>query len=190
MRRKGDITDLDSGKLLIAEPFMQDGYFNRSVILLTDYHETGTVGFVLNHPLRLNINNLISDFPKFPGSVYVGGPVNNSTIFYVHTAGELLRDSKEIVPGVYWGGDFHELKFLISNKVIKPRDIKFFMGYSGWAPGQLEDEMQETNAWLVEDADPNYIFYNQGEVDLYKQIMRNKGHNFSVLASTPNQSLN
>lgn len=190
MSKKGTIDDLGTGKLIIAEPFMQDGFFKRSVVLITDYHDTGTVGFILNRPVKINIKSLISDFPEFPGAVYVGGPVENNTVHYLHTAGNLLEGSKEVIPGVFWGGDFNELKFLASQKVIKPHDIRFFVGYSGWSPGQLEHEMQETNSWLVEQADPNYIFYNQKETDLYQQIMQHKGHNFSILASTPEQSLN
>lgn len=188
MDKKGTVSDLGTGKLLIAEPFMQDGFFSRSVIFITDYHESGTVGFILNRPLRMNLKNLISDFPQFPGSVFVGGPVSRDTVHYIHTAGEILEGSKEIITGVYWGGEFNQLKFLISNGVIKPRDIRFFVGYSGWSPGQLEFEMEESNSWLVENSDPNYIFYPQNEIDLWQQILSHKGNSFKVLASMPEQN--
>ena len=105
------IQDVSVGKLLLAEPFMLDGHFKRSVVLITDHSvEMGTVGFVLNKPLRVNINNLISEFPKCAAGVFSGGPVQPDTIHYIHTAGDVLEGSQKIINGVYWGGDFEQLK--------------------------------------------------------------------------------
>lgn len=188
MESKSTIQELKTGKLLIAQPFMQDDYFKKSVILLADYHAKGTVGFMLNRPMRMNIKNIISDFPSFPSSVYMGGPVQKDTVHYIHTAGDILDGSKEVIPGVFWGGDFHQLKFLISNNVIGPHDIRFFVGYSGWSPGQLEDEMEETASWMLTDADPNYIFHKE-EVDIWKQVLSHKSKNLSLITSV-NQELN
>lgn len=182
MSKRQDIQELGTGKLLIAQPFMQDSFFKKSVIFLTDYHEQGTVGFIINRPLRVNIKKLISDFPKFSAPVYSGGPVQEDNIHYLHTAGKILDGSKEVIPGVYWGGDFHQLKFLVSSGVIGPHDIRFYVGYSGWSPGQLESEMGENSTWLVSDADPNYIFHHQ-DVDIWKQVLSHKSKNYSLLAS-------
>jgi putative transcriptional regulator len=81
---------------------------------------------------------------------------------------------------LYWGGDFNKLKFLIQNKVILPLDIKFYIGYSGWTPGQLEEEI-EINSWVIDDMDINYPFLNNS-VDMWQTCLHNKGNNFSVLA--------
>ncbi len=186
MEPKGKIRkELQQGKLLIAEPFMMDEFFKRSVVLLTDYHRDGTIGFVLNRPMRMNIKSLISDFPNCPAQVFMGGPVQKDMVHYIHTAGEILDGSQEILPGIYWGGDFHQLKFLIANKVISPFDIRFFLGYSGWNPGQLEEEIDESKSWLVSDGDPNYVFYHEG-VDLWKQALSHKSKNLTVLAQINN----
>jgi len=182
MSNQETIKKLGTGKLLIAQPFMRDDFFKKSVIFLTDYHPEGTVGFMLNRPLRMNVKNLISDFPEFAAPVFAGGPVQRDTVHYLHTAGSILDGSKEIIPGVYWGGNFNQLKFLVSNEVIGPHDIRFFVGYSGWSPGQLEDEMDETASWLVADADPNYIFHNE-QTDIWKQVLSHKSDNYSLLTS-------
>ena len=68
-------TMLKSGQVLIAEPFMVDPYFKRSVVLLCEHHNEGTVGFILNKNIDMKINDLMSDFPEFEADVFYGGPV-------------------------------------------------------------------------------------------------------------------
>ncbi len=177
-----------TGKLLIAEPFMQDPNFKRSVVFITDHHEVGTVGFILNKPLRVNINSLIEDFPEFPAPVFAGGPVQQDTIHYLHTVGDVLDDSQKIADGIYWGGDFEKLRILIQQEYVSPHDIRFYVGYSGWGEGQLEEEMKEYNSWIIADGDPNYVFYNNSKVDLWQQVLQHKGDNYSVISQMPDQN--
>ena len=63
------------GRILISEPLLSDTYFKRSVVLITEHNENGTVGFVLNKPIELMINEVLGDFPQFEAQVYIGGPV-------------------------------------------------------------------------------------------------------------------
>jgi len=174
--------------VLLAEPFMQDPNFKRAVILITEYgHEEGTVGFILNKPIKVMINDLIDDFPEIEAPVYYGGPVAQETLHYIHNAGDLLDESIKVSQGVYWGGDFEKLKFLISSKVIKNHNVRFFLGYSGWSSGQLLDEM-EYGSWVLSHMDTNYAFkikYNQ----LWSKVMKNKGGNFSIISEMSDVSL-
>jgi putative transcriptional regulator len=172
------------GKILLAEPFMLDTNFRRSVVLLCEHQdEDGTVGFILNKALEMNVSDLIADFPDFEADVYFGGPVQTDTIHYIHNAGDLLEDSHKVAKGVYWGGDFEKLKFLISSGLIQASNIRFFVGYSGWSSGQLQEEMQY-GSWVLADMHPNYLFKAEPGV-LWKQIMENKGNTFSVIAQMP-----
>src|SRR5690606_33036284 len=117
---------------------MLDNNFKRSAVLVCDYVKAeGTVGFILNKPLDMRVDDLVADFPEFDAEVFFGGPVQTDTIHYLHNVGELLDESTKIVDGVYWGGDFDKLKFLISQGLIEPKNIRFFVGYSGWSEGQL-----------------------------------------------------
>jgi putative transcriptional regulator len=181
---------LDTGSLLVAEPFMEESNFRRSVILITDHTaEDGTVGFIINKPLKINISELVEDFPEFDSVAYYGGPVSTNTIHYIHNVGPLLEGSTEIVPGVYWGGDFENLKFLISQELIKPDNIRFYIGYSGWSAGQLMQEL-EASSWITSLMDPNYIFKSK-PARLWRQVMYHKGNVYSVLSQLPeHQSLN
>ena len=99
---------------------MLDPYFRRSVVLLCEHHEEGTIGFILNKNIDMGINDLMADFPKFEAEIFYGGPVQTDTLHYVHDLGEMLEDSVKIAEGVWWGGDFEQLKFLISQQLIQP----------------------------------------------------------------------
>ncbi|HXP49048.1 MAG TPA: YqgE/AlgH family protein, partial [Bacteroidia bacterium] len=126
----------EKGTLLLAEPFMESAEFKRSVILLAEHNDKGTMGFIINRKLNVTPTQAIDDFPEFDDELYYGGPVNSDQLFYLHTKPTLLEGSIEVMPGIYMGGDYEELKKLIDIKKITPKDIRFFVGYSGWSAGQ------------------------------------------------------
>jgi len=162
---------------------MLDQNFKRAVILLCEHEMDGSLGFILNKPLEMTVNELIADFPTFDAPAFYGGPVKTDTIHYIHNVGDLLEGSKRIARGVYWGGNFDQLKSLIKSGLIEPQDIRFFVGYSGWDFGQLAEEMK-LRSWVVANMDVNYIF-NSKIKKLWQNIMRNKGNAYSVIAQMP-----
>ncbi len=176
------------GSLLLAEPFMEDLNFRRSVVLLVDHtSEEGTVGFILNKPLAVKMNELVEDFPEINSMVYYGGPVSTNTIHYMHNVGSLLDGSTEIGPGVFWGGEFDKLKFLVSHGMIQETNIRFFVGYSGWSPGQLDEEL-DSGSWITSEMHANYLFKSK-PAKLWHQVLHNKGDVFSVLAQLPEENI-
>ena len=178
-----EYTTIKAGNLLAAEPFMLDPNFKRSVILLCEHHPSGTLGFILNKPIRMTINQLIVDFPDFGAEVYYGGPVQTDTVHFIHNVGDLLEGSQKVAEGIYWGGDFEQLKFLIQSGMITARNIRFFVGYSGWSSGQIDDELT-SRSWVVSKSDENYIF-NTKYSKLWERVLHNKGNVFSVIAKVP-----
>ena len=175
---------VSSGSVLLAEPFMEDPNFKRAVVLLCEHDkDEGTVGFVLNKPLDIKVNELISDFPEFESQVYFGGPVATDTVHYIHNVGELLDESIKVSRGVYWGGNFEKLKFLIESQLVLPHNIRFFVGYSGWSAGQLDEEL-EYQSWVIARMHANYIFKTKTR-SLWRQVMHNKGNVYSVIAQIP-----
>lgn len=176
-------TTVKTGNILLAEPFMMDPNFRRSAVLLCEHNEEGSIGFIMNKKLDMRVDELIADFPEFNAQVFYGGPVQTDTIHYIHNVGELLEDSRKVADGVWWGGSFDKLKFLISSQLITLDNIRFFIGYSGWSDGQLVDEMN-FGSWITADMHPNYIFKSSPE-SLWSQIMSNKGDAFSVIATMP-----
>lgn len=175
--------EIKAGKILLAEPFMLDPNFKRTVVLICEHGDHGTTGFVLNKTLDIKVNELLPDFPESKAAVFVGGPVAVDSLHYLHNVGDMLDNSLEVCPGVYWGGDFEKLKFLMENGLIKDNNIKFFVGYSGWTEGQLIEEMQETS-WIVEDMDANYLFKIKPFV-LWQTVLHNKGNTYTVIAQMP-----
>jgi len=175
--------ELKKGDLLVSQPFMIDGNFRRTVVFMVEYNEEGALGFILNRPLEYNVDELIQDFPDFKRSAFFGGPVSTNTIHYIHKLGHLLEDSVEITDGIFWGGDFEKLKVLITQDIITDKDIKFYVGYSGWSPGQLEDELIH-GSWIVAPSDSNYIFKFKN-TDLWKKVLEHKGDNYDVIAQIP-----
>lgn len=169
-----------TGTILLAEPFMLDPNFKRTAVLLVDHGDEGSVGFVLNRVSDVKIDELVEDFPEFDAPVYIGGPVGRDTVHYLHRRGDLLTEADQISKGIYWGGDYEQLKVFIRQGLIEPRDIRFFVGYSGWSENQLNDEL-EHGSWVTADMDANYLF-KTGANQLWKQAMYNKGNAFSVIA--------
>lgn len=145
------------GDVLLSEPFMNDYYFRRSVILLIDHNAEGSLGVVINKRLTIPFNEIVLGFPEFDADVYLGGPVETDRIFFIHTIGEIVPDSIRISSGLYWSGNVNALKAMIKNGLIKPHEIRFFVGYAGWSSGQLRNELK-ANTWVVGHFSAKQIF--------------------------------
>lgn len=172
------------GHLLIAEPsIIGDISFNRSVILLADYNEEGSIGFILNKPLDYTLNDLIPE-TEANFKVHNGGPVEQDNLYFIHQVPELIPDSIEISNGVFWGGDFEIVLQLLKNKSLKNSDIRFFLGYSGWEPKQLDNEL-ESNAWIVsENVDKNELIEKCCGT-FWREKMLELGGDYSLWSNAP-----
>ena len=171
------------GRLLIAEPFMKDPYFKRSVVLLTDYQANDVVGFILNQALDIGVNDVLVDFPPFNAPIFMGGPVEPNALFYIHNQGEIIENSRHIHGNIYWSGNFDQLKQLITEKQIFPNELIFFLGYSGWESDQLKSEIED-ESWLVSDIKSD-IFKDIHTKNLWKTSLQKMGNKHATLASFP-----
>ena len=140
--------NIATGNVLISEPFMNDFHFRRSVILIIDHNEEGSLGVIFNKRLTIPFNEIVQGFPEFKADVYLGGPVETDRIFFIHTIGEMIPDSYKISDGLYWSGNVNALKAMIKMDLIKPHEVRFYVGYAGWEGGQLRNELK-ANTWLV-----------------------------------------
>ncbi|MBK9291041.1 MAG: YqgE/AlgH family protein [Bacteroidetes bacterium] len=139
------------GRVLIAEPLLDEFYFGRSVVLLIEHSDEGSFGLVMNKPSGLMLNDIVSDLPEFPSVVMHGGPVQTDNVYFLHTLGHEVPDSVEVLRGLYWGGDLDTIKEMMTLGLVGQNQVRFYLGYSGWGPGQLEDELRR-NSWVVSDA--------------------------------------
>ncbi|MEL7531556.1 MAG: YqgE/AlgH family protein [Bacteroidota bacterium] len=172
-----------AGRFLISEPFMYDQNFQRTVVLLVEHGETGSLGFVMNRMVEVGIDEIVDDFSLVDASVFMGGPVEQSTLHYVHRLGDMLPHSREVMDGLYWGGSFETLKSKIHSGLISEEDILFFVGYSGWAPGQLEQEL-ERKSWIVAPDNLEFVF-RKDYTDLWRLILQSMGTKYKVIANYP-----
>ena len=172
-----------SGILLIADPFLKDPNFMRSVVFICEHQDEGTFGFVLNKKFEQTIDDLITNFDGFPIPVYYGGPVQNDTIHFVHQYPEEIPGGKEIMKGIYWGGDFNILTKMVKNRTIDYDKVRFFIGYSGWSKGQLSEEIAE-KSWLTVDATAPLVFHQKPD-DIWKDSLKHLGGAYEILINYP-----
>jgi putative transcriptional regulator len=170
------------GKLIIAEPFLGDRNFERSVVILCEHSEQGSFGLVLNQLTNLHLDdvmeNVYGDFPLF-----LGGPVEHNTLHFIHRLGNQIAGTIDIGNGIYWSGDFDEVKTLINIGKISANDIRLFVGYSGWGIGQLDAEMKQ-NSWIVSETDASTIFDTPTK-EFWHAVLKRMGGEYKVLSHYP-----
>ena len=171
------------GKILISEPFLRDVTFGRSVILLVDHTEEGSMGLVINKPLPLLLNEIIMEF-KYLNEIplYKGGPVATDTLFYLHTLTD-IPGSISISKGLYLNGDFDEIKkYILQGNEINGH-IHFFLGYSGWESEQLHNEIKE-NTWLVSEEEKSYLMKDNTK-DMWRKALEKLGSKYETWSRFP-----
>jgi putative transcriptional regulator len=175
---------LQKGQLLIAEPsIIGDLSFNRSVILLADHNEEGSVGFILNKPLKYTIKDLIPEIDaKF--KIYNGGPVEQDNLYFIHNVPDLIPNSIEISNGIFWGGNFELTKDLINQGLIKKKNIRFFLGYTGWDSEQLENEMQ-SNSWILSKNIYQKDILSKSSLHFWKEKIIELGGEYLIWSNAP-----
>ena len=171
------------GKILISEPFLPDTFFNRSIVYLTDHSSQGSVGFILNKKLDLQVSAAIEGFEGWDENLSLGGPVAPDTLHYLHNLGDLIPKSVLVQGNIFWGGDIDSIRELIKTRKINKSQIRFFLGYSGWSAGQLERELKE-NSWVIAKVNSNIVLNNGGD-DIWKKVLRGFKNKYKMWADFP-----
>jgi putative transcriptional regulator len=162
-----------TGSLLLANPFLRDPNFRKTVVLLVEHNHEGALGFVLNRRMDLDVIRATEGAVPVGEPVYYGGPVQMDTLFYVHRLGDDWEGSHHVMGAVTWGGSLAGLTEARQYHPLSEDNIRFFAGYSGWSRGQLEAEWEE-KAWLVFPAREADIFDTDAE-QLYQQLLLKLG---------------
>jgi len=176
------MVQVNKGTLLISEPFIKDPAFGRSVILLVEKNNLGTVGFVLNQKLKLVVSDVLESL-TINNNLFNGGPVAHDSLHFILRSNQSLTGSTIVMPGLFWGGDFNELIEKVNSGIISADDLRFFIGYSGWEPGQLESEL-EYNTWAIAQADLKTVFEKSAD-KLWNQSMKSLGGKYALMANSP-----
>lgn len=181
-KSKGEKPKPKAGALLLSEPFNSEPYFKRAVVLISQHDQRGSIGFILNKPTPLMIYEVLDDFPEFQAPVHWGGNQRLDSVYYIHTIPH-LKGAQPISNGIYWGGDYEQLKLLVETRQIQPDQIKFLAGYNAWSPRKLAKEIRDENWWVTE-ADLRSAFEEPSET-AWGNILQRNGHVYGILNDFP-----
>ncbi len=169
--------------ILIADPFLKDHHFSRSVIYLCSHDTEGSFGLKLNELFDHTLGELINGLEDIDIPVFVGGPVGVDTLHFLHQCPDMIPDAHQLSTDIFWGGDFEVVKALIREQKIDLQKIKFFIGYSGWGESQLDHEMKE-KSWLVVDAISSLVF-NVSPDEVWKESVKLLGSEYQPILNYP-----
>ncbi len=171
------------GILLIADPFLKDPNFLRTVVFLCEHKETGSFGFVLNRKYENTLDELVPGLDNMKLPVFYGGPVQMDTIHFLHQYPDEIPGSEEVIKGVYWGGDFETVVAMLKNGTVDPERIRFYIGYSGWSDGQLNSELEE-KSWLTVAGTRKLIFHRNYQ-EIWKDSLKQLGGDYEMMINFP-----
>ena len=171
------------GILLIADPFLKDPNFLRTVVFLCEHKTEGSFGFVLNRQYENTLGEIIPELENNNIPVFYGGPVQMDSIHFLHQYPETIPGSQEVMKGIYWGGDFDMVVDLLKNDKLDPAKIRFYIGYSGWSEGQLSQEMDE-KTWLTVKATRKIVFHKDAK-EIWKDSLKQLGGDYEIMVNFP-----
>jgi putative transcriptional regulator len=173
----------EKGKILISEPFLPDSFFNRTIVYLADHNQDGSVGFILNKKLEIKVCDAISGFDGWEEFLSMGGPVAPDTLHYLHNLGDEIPKSVWVDDNIFWGGDINFIRKMIKAGRLNNKQIRFFLGYSGWSAGQLERELKE-NSWVIASVKTDIVLNTMVE-NTWKRVLRGFKNKYRMWADFP-----
>jgi putative transcriptional regulator len=146
------------------------------------------VGFILNKPTDFQVKDLFKGFPDFDSNAFIGGPVSNDKLFFLHTLGEKIQDSLQVSDRLFWSGNFDHLTSLIRAGLVDEEEVRFFLGYSGWTTGQLASEIAD-HSWVV--VEPSVESILSSDENFWNESIKTIGGNALLWQNFPeNPELN
>ena len=173
----------EMGKILISEPFMQDIHFSRSVVYLVEHSKKETFGLVINKKSGFMLGEIDNELKSSRIPIYIGGPVEADSLFYIHRLGNIIYDTLHITNNIYFGGDWETVRSLIADGILNEYNLRICLGYSGWSAGQLDEEIKN-KSWIVNNIPPEKLFEHP-DTDLWKYTVQNLGKRYENWLNFP-----
>ncbi|MEK6526773.1 MAG: YqgE/AlgH family protein [Nitrospirota bacterium] len=176
---------LGKGIFLIASPSLRDPNFRQSVVLLCEHGPEGALGVVVNRPTAMHISEVLPQVPVLESQRHVlfsGGPVQPNHVLLLYRLTQEPPDTHHVFDGVYLGGDTTSLERVLATPA-GTEAFRAYLGYSGWGPGQLEQEMK-TGSWITLPADPTVVF-EKDPSRIWPDILRSLGKPYDLYADMP-----
>jgi len=172
------------GDLLISEPYLPDPNFERTVIYLCEHDENGTFGFVLNKKAQVSLGDVVDEVSGNQSALFIGGPVQQDTLHFIHREAQLAGQARLVNNGIYWGGDYNLLLEMLNTRTIQTRDIRFFLGYSGWSEGQLNEELK-AHSWIILKGATSEMIFDWDNQELWKACLKTMGGKYRLMSNYP-----
>lgn len=169
------------GVLLVAPPLMADPNFRRTVVLLCEHGPDGSFGLILNRPLDLELRDILRGLSG-DELVSLGGPVQQDTLHFLHRHAD-IAEAIPVMDDIYWGGNFDSVKSRILAEQVTPQDMRFFLGYAGWSPEQLEEEIAD-GGWFLARFNGDLVF-DDAPQNLWRTVLRSMGGEYALLSNFP-----
>ena len=170
-----------AGQLLVASPALVDPNFLRTVILVVEHSEAGTMGLVLNRPTDAVLAEAVPPLADLEDDsfVHVGGPVQPGTVIVL---AEFLEPADAAML-VFDDIGFFAPEADVAAMRTAAKRFRVYAGYAGWGEGQLESELEE-GSWIVEGPRPEDVFSDEPE-QVWSRVLRRKGGQYALLALMP-----
>lgn len=175
--------EIEKGLLLIAEPFLKDENFQRSVVLLCQQDDDGSFGIQLNKKIDIDISYFLEELADQNLPVFDGGPVGKDHIHFLHQHPELIPGGEHLIGQIYWGGDYEAAVQHVKKGNIHTNEIKFYLGYSGWGKNQLRKEMKH-HSWLLTEATNELVFNTDHEM-IWSNAIKRLGDDYKPMINYP-----
>jgi len=174
---------LASGILLISDPFLKDPNFLRTVVFLCEHQNEGSFGFVVNKPMGLTLQDVVTEAEGLLIPLADGGPVQKDTLHFLHRRPDLIEGGVEVTDHIFWSGDFAQTLSLLKSGELPASDIRFFIGYSGWGESQLQQEIDD-KSWITRLA-KNDLIFNEEIESIWKESLTDLGGEYRQMINYP-----
>ena len=157
---KSDISSIKKGTFLVATKKLSGSSFSKTVILLTHYSNRGATGIAINRPANMRLNEAYPDIEELKDNkseLYLGGPVRGDALFILTQTKNPQEGMRNIADDLYFAPGIKAFGKGSGNESGLSEQTRAYAGYSGWAPGQLENEIRRGD-WLVVQSKLDIVF--------------------------------
>ncbi len=173
---------VQTGDLLLGPPSQPYDPFHRTVILICIHDADGSLGLVINRPTDITTDAVL-DCDVDQHVIHVGGPVAMDQLTFLHRRGDQIQESLPIYDDISFFGNVDDMIDMMSERSITSGQIRFFIGHSGWGPGQLEEELKR-NYWFVTRASATTVFEHNPKT-LWRSLLLRMGGEYALVANYP-----
>ena len=162
----------NKGIFLVATEQLAQSSFKETVILITHHSERGATGIAINRPSEYQLNEIFPEVEKLrhhKEEVFLGGPVRTNSVFVLMRTKRPHANMYQIAKNLYFSAGVNALAHGLEN-IGSDENARAYVGYAGWAPGQLEHEIHRGD-WIVVHADPDIVF-DQDHRSIWRKLLK------------------